>query len=81
MDRPHSAPVHDALCVAAIVDRSIITTRRCHVDVETHGELTVGRTVIDTHRRGSHEPNADVAFDADERRFAAMLLDTFARSQ
>jgi inosine-uridine nucleoside N-ribohydrolase len=79
MDRPHSAPVHDALCIAAIVDRSIITTRRCHVDVETHGELTVGRTVIDTHRRGPHEPNADVAFDADERRFAAMLLETFSR--
>lgn len=79
MDRLHSAPVHDALCVAAIVDRSVITTRRCHVDVETHGELTLGRTVIDTHQRGGQEPNSDVAFDADERKFAAILLETFAR--
>ena len=32
--------------------RSIITTRRHHVAVETTGALTVGRTVIDTHVRG-----------------------------
>jgi len=80
MHRPAAAPVHDALCVAALVDRSIITTRRLHVDVETHGELTVGRTVIDTHRRSRLPANADVAFDADERAFVAMLLETFART-
>lgn len=49
------------------------------MDVETHGELTVGRTVIDTHGRSGHEPTVDVAFDADERKFAALLRDTFAR--
>ncbi len=79
MARPNTAPVHDALCVAALIDRSVISTRRCHVDVETHGELTVGRTVIDTHQRSGHEPTVDVAFDADERKFAALLRDTFAR--
>ncbi len=78
MSRAHAAPVHDALCVAAIVDRSIIRTERVYVDVETHGELTVGRTVMDTHHRSGHEPNVDVAFEADERKFVAMLLQTFA---
>jgi inosine-uridine nucleoside N-ribohydrolase len=79
MSRAHAAPVHDALCVAAIVDRAVIRTERVHVDVETHGELTIGRTVMDTHHRGDRAPNMDVAFDADEPRFVAMLLETFAR--
>jgi inosine-uridine nucleoside N-ribohydrolase len=78
MERPGSAPVHDALCVAAVIDRSVITTRRVHADVEVHGELTLGRTVFDVAARGGQPPNADVAFDADERKFAQMLLGTFA---
>jgi inosine-uridine nucleoside N-ribohydrolase len=79
MARPHAAPVHDALAVAAIVDRSVITTQRLHVDVETHGELTVGETVVDTNARSRREPNVDIALDADEPKFVAMLLETFAR--
>jgi inosine-uridine nucleoside N-ribohydrolase len=78
MARPHAAPVHDALAVAAIVDRSVITTQHLHVDVETHGELTVGETVVDTNARSRREPNVDVALDADEPKFVAMLLETFA---
>ena len=73
-----AAPVHDALAVAALIDPSLITTRRHHVAVETSGALTVGRTVIDTHSRGSGEPQCDVAFDADARRFVELLVRTFA---
>ncbi len=76
---PDAAPVHDALCVAALVDPSIITTHPFHADVETNGELTVGRTVIDTHRRRGMEPNADVTLDADGERFVRLLMETFAR--
>jgi inosine-uridine nucleoside N-ribohydrolase len=79
MARPHAAPVHDALAVAAIVDPAVVTTHQLHVDVETHGELTVGETVVDTNFRSRREPNVHVALDADEPRFVAMLLETFAR--
>ncbi len=79
MRRPGAAPVHDALAVAAIVDRSVISTRHLHVDVETRGELTVGETVVDTNFRSRRPPNVEIALDADERRFVAMLLETFAR--
>ena len=51
-----------------------------HADVETHGELTVGQTVFDVAARGGQPPNADVAFDADERKFVQLLLSTFAGS-
>ncbi len=80
MARPNAAPVHDALAVASIVDPAVITTRFVHVDVETHGELTVGETVVDTNLRGGSAPNVHYAFDADEPRFVAMLLETFARN-
>ena len=79
MKRPHAAPVHDALAVAAIVDPRVIETHHLHVDVETRGELTIGETVVDTNFRSRREPNVHVALDADEPRFVAMLLETFAR--
>ena len=42
-----SAPVHDALAVLAIVDPSVLeSVVEVFVDVETVGELTVGRTVL-----------------------------------
>jgi inosine-uridine nucleoside N-ribohydrolase len=79
MDIPHSAPVHDALCVAYLVDPTVVTGQRVHIDVEAHGELTVGRTVIDIFARFGKGPNAFVAFDADAPKFVSMLLETFAR--
>lgn len=74
LDGPASAPVHDALCIAFLVDPSIVTGRRAHVDVETRGALTLGRTVIDTTDWFGHEPNAFVAFDADAGRFVDLLV-------
>jgi inosine-uridine nucleoside N-ribohydrolase len=79
METARSAPVHDALCIAYLVDPTVVTGRQAHVDVETRGELTLGRTVMDTHGRFGREPNAFVAFDADAPKFVSMLLETFAR--
>lgn len=74
MRRRGAAPVHDALCVAAVADRSIVSTRHLYVDVETRGELTVGRTVIDVGKRSGMDPNVHVAFDASEKAFVDTLL-------
>jgi inosine-uridine nucleoside N-ribohydrolase len=71
-----AAPVHDALCVASLIEPDIIETRDYHVDVETSGTLTVGRTVIDTNFRSGKEPNARVAMSADTERFGRFVLDT-----
>jgi len=80
MEISGTAPVHDALCVGYLVEPPLITTRHLHVAVETQGALTVGRTVIDTHHRGTGTPNCHVAFDADAARFAALLIETLGRS-
>jgi len=79
MKEKGAAPVHDAVCVAYLVDPSIITTDFRHVAVETVGTLTVGRTVVDTNFRGEHKPNCHFAFHADRKKFVDMLLTTFAK--
>ncbi|WP_323119239.1 nucleoside hydrolase [Burkholderia alba] len=73
-----SAPVHDALCVGALIDDSLIDCVSAHVDVETAGPLTVGRSVIDLHRRGDRRANCKVALHADRARFVQLMLDTLA---
>lgn len=49
-------PVHDPCTVAYLIDPSVVATRRCPVDIEIHGELTLGMTVADL--RGP-EPSAE----------------------
>lgn len=78
--RPGCAPVHDALVVCALLEPDIVQTHYLHVDVETTGELTDGRTVIDTHKRSGAPPNAHVAFDADEPLFNSMLMEYLGRT-
>jgi inosine-uridine nucleoside N-ribohydrolase len=75
-----TAPVHDAVCVAYLVDPSVITTQHLHVAVETQGALTVGRTVVDTKFRGGGKPNCHFAFGADRAKFVAMMLETVRRT-
>jgi len=77
---PRTAPVHDALCIAALVDPSVITTKFVNVVVETRGEFTIGRTVVDHEKRTKRAPNCHVAFGADREAFFALLKATFAPS-
>ncbi len=79
MEIPDSAPVHDPLCVAWLADPTILSTRFLHVDVETRGEHTLGRTVIDVSSRSGKPANCHVAFNADRAKFVAMLMEVFAR--
>ncbi len=78
MELADTAPVHDALCVAYLIDPSVIATRHLNVGLETTGTLTIGRTVIDTNHRSGRPPNTHVAFDADPRKFVDLLAETFA---
>lgn len=78
--RSDAAPVHDALCTAYLVCPEVIGTRSVNVTVETKGDRTVGRTVMDM-RSGSTTPhNCDVAFEANAALFNDLLRSVFARS-
>jgi purine nucleosidase len=75
---PNSAPVHDALCVAYLIEPDVIATREAHVDVELNGELTRGRTVVDLRPIPLEPPNARWAYGADRALFLELLLGAFA---
>ena len=47
-----SAPIHDALCIAYLIDPTPIPLDHYHVGIETTGLQTFGRTVIDVRYRG-----------------------------
>ncbi|MBX5437219.1 MAG: nucleoside hydrolase [Alicyclobacillaceae bacterium] len=64
-------PLHDPLAVAVAEDPGLCRTRRCHVDVETSGDLTLGMTVVDARGKPTAPPNADVCVDVDAERFLA----------
>lgn len=73
----NSAPVHDAVCVAYLVRPDLLETRPVHVEVETQGIHTVGRTVIDVNNRSGLPPNCRVAFGANKAIFIDMLMEVF----
>jgi inosine-uridine nucleoside N-ribohydrolase len=76
---PHTAPVHDAVCIAALVDPAVIDTKFLNVVVETRGEYTIGRTVVDHEKRTTRPANCHVALGADRAKFFDMLMTTFAK--
>ena len=71
-------PIHDAVAVAHIAVAGLVTTRRYHVDVETTGDITRGRTVVDNRGQQGRAPNVDVALDLDQPRFTDLLIDAVA---
>ena len=77
----NATPVHDALCIAAILDPSILeNVVECFVDIDCNGELTDGRTVCDVHFRTGNTPNAKVALSANREKFNRFLIETLSIS-
>lgn len=86
-------PLHDALAVAALIDPSVLTTVRAHVDVETQGEFTRGQTVVDFRRSFLEDPAVlpvcddpnpqaslhNVAIDCDSDKFFELLCDALEK--
>jgi inosine-uridine nucleoside N-ribohydrolase len=71
-----AAPLHDPCAVAAVVDSSIIRGHEMHVEIETVGKWTSGRTVCDVYGRLGKEPNARVGYALDVERFWEMVIST-----
>lgn len=75
---PLADATENTLQVLDLINQSVIACERYHVDVETSGPLTVGRSIIDTHHRRGRTPNANVAFDADPRLSMSLLLESLS---
>ncbi|RKX82572.1 MAG: pyrimidine-specific ribonucleoside hydrolase RihA, partial [Spirochaetes bacterium] len=75
----NGAPLHDPLTVAYLIDSSILTTKPLHVDIETKGEFTRGRTVADIYRVTGKKPNAEVALRVDVDKFKKLIFDAVVK--
>lgn len=69
------APLHDPCAVAQVIQPGIVATKYLNVDIEVHGELTAGRTVVDLWKVTRKDPNVHVGVDLDAPAFVTMLLD------
>jgi pyrimidine-specific ribonucleoside hydrolase len=72
------SPIHDAVAVAHVLDLGLVQTERYRVDVETRGELTRGRTVVDVHALSGRPANAEVGVGIDRGRFLGLIRDALA---
>lgn len=73
-----TAPVHDALCIAALVHPDVLTdVVEGAVHIETAGEHTLGEMVLDTRPWRTGPANARVALRADAQIFVSFLADAF----
>lgn len=75
---PDAAAVHDALCIAYLIDPTVITDlQHVHLEVGLAG-FGEGQTIVDP-RAYEGGQNAYFAFDADRFKFADILYDCFKR--
>jgi purine nucleosidase len=77
-NRP-GAPLHDPCVVAYLVRPELFAGRDCHVAVETTGEHTLGRTVVDWSGRTGRPANATVIDQVDAEGFFALLTERLRR--
>jgi inosine-uridine nucleoside N-ribohydrolase len=70
--------LHDPMAVAEVVDPSLFTTKKYHVDIETVSNLTRGQTVVDRRdwlpQSQKRPPNSSVCTGIDGERFLKMFM-------
>ena len=69
-----SPPVHDPCAVAAVIEPAIVRSHSMHVEIETEGILSVGRTMCDVYGTMQQPANARVGYDLDVPRFWEMVI-------
>ncbi|AKE40964.1 nucleoside hydrolase [Corynebacterium kutscheri] len=68
-------PVHDPCTIAYLIDPSIVSTQKVPLDVELHGELTVGMTVADFRAPAGEDCHTQVAVHLDREKFWRLVID------
>ncbi|PKZ64133.1 hypothetical protein CYJ73_18580 [Gordonia terrae] len=67
------APVHDALCVAYVIDPAVLGTEEVYVEVDTVSPSNYGRTTVDVRQPTDASANCRFAMHADVERFHRVL--------
>lgn len=76
----NSAPIHDALAVAALIDPDVLQNlMHVNMDVSISPGITDGMSLFDVGGRDrTRRPNANVARDANRKKFIDILMDVFS---
>jgi inosine-uridine nucleoside N-ribohydrolase len=70
------SPMHDPVCVAHVIDPSLVTVLDALIEVDCSGGPSWGRTNVDwRNREHSGAPNAKVSVDIDGHRFAELIVE------
>ena len=72
-------PLHDPCVIAYLLRPDLFAGRDCHVVIETMGEHTLGRTVVDWSGRGGGPTNVRVINEVDAEGFFALLTERLGR--
>jgi pyrimidine-specific ribonucleoside hydrolase len=72
-------PIHDAVAVAWLAEPDLVTAKRLHVDIETAGIHTRGRTVADPEGLTGRPANATVGLSIDRGRLIDLVVDAVGR--
>lgn len=70
--------LHDPLAVGIVIDRSFVKTKAMHVQVDTEGELSKGRTIGDLRGKPANPPNMQVCLEVDTDRFVTHFVERVA---
>ncbi|QBO36881.1 ribonucleoside hydrolase [Periweissella cryptocerci] len=70
--------LNDPEVIAYLIDPMMFTGTDYYVDVETQGQLTRGRLVVDQNDMTGNLPNAKLLTSLDNDRFVALILDSLA---
>lgn len=67
--------INDPLALALTFAPDLVETRPLHVTVDTHSELSLGKTMADFYNMWSKPPNMQVALGVQPRRFIELFLE------
>ena len=77
---PDACALHDPVCIAYLIDPTVLTdVKYLHLDISLSG-LTDGATIID-HRYFQDNRNVHIAYDGDRKKFIDILCDAFKLSK
>jgi len=67
------AVIHDPFAMAYAIDPLVMKTENYHVDIETRGKFTSGKTVVDIYGVTGEPENVQVGVEVDRERFVALV--------
>jgi inosine-uridine nucleoside N-ribohydrolase len=73
------SPMHDPVCIAHLIDPTLVDVRDANIEVDCSTGPSWGRTNVDWRdREHCGPPNAKVGLDIDGGRFAALVVERIA---